>query len=286
MLLWLLPFIAALGDALSIVTSKQFLRRFGRLTYREFNWLVFVGIVLVASGGLFFFETFPSMEHAISLWPSLGGLILLASLGNILFFQSLEQERVSMLEPFIVFSPLATILIVSAIYPTERHWIIYMGILLAALVLYWANLHGQQLRLSRGLLLMIGFWVTYGLESALVKNLLTDFGSLELYWLRCIGVLTIFTIFYPPKWSWLRPHHFVWAGLLGLIAVATMVVLYTGFGLFGVANTLFVMVLSPILVYLFSTIILRDRWSKKNLLASLIVVLLVVGVSLVSYLAL
>ena len=283
MLIWLLPFVAAIGDALSLIAAKSFLRRFGRLTASEFNWLAFIGIVSVASLILLVTRRWPEPGDISVFWPQLLLLIGLATASNILFFHGLEKERVSALEPFIIFTPLATILIVSAIYPAERHWAIYVGLLAATAILFWANLHRHRIALSTGILLVIGFWVTYGFESVVVKNLLTTFEPLTLYWMRCIGVLLSLTIVSPPKWTWLKVHHLPFAGLLGVLAVATVTALYTSFAAQGVAATLFVMVLSPVLVYWFSTAILHERWSFKNLLAGGAIVLLVVGVSLLTH---
>ena len=69
-------------------------------------------------------------------------------------------------------------------------------------------------------------------------------------------------------------------GVLGALAVASVVATYTAFQLRGLSETIFIFTLSPILIYVLSVIFLREKWRVKNIIASVIIAGLVVWVSL------
>ncbi|MEZ4210418.1 MAG: EamA family transporter [Patescibacteria group bacterium] len=174
-----LPLLAAITDAGSLILSKLFLRRFGRLTFREFNWLAFLGIVTVLVILSILLDQFPTKQMIFDNWPQILGLAGLGTFANVLFFRGLEGESVSNVEPFIIFKPLAAILIASLAFPAERSTIIYFAIIASALILAWAHLSNKRIKLSPELLSIMGFWGVYGVELIFVNNLLSVFRQLN-----------------------------------------------------------------------------------------------------------
>ena len=271
-----LPLLAAITDAGSLILSKLFLRRFGRLTFKEFNWLAFLGIVTVLVVISILFDQFPTRQMIFSNWPQLLGLAGLGTFANVLFFRGLEGESVSNVEPFIIFKPLAAILIASLAFPSERSLVIYLTIIASALILAWAHFSNKKIKLSSELLSIMGFWGVYGVELIFVNNLLDVFTPIELYLIRCAFVFVALTIVSRPNFSIMRWNHIPYSIMLGALAVLAVVAIYTSFQQIGLASSMLVMVISPILVYWFSAHLLKEKWSNKNIISSVLIVLLVV----------
>lgn len=276
MIFFALPFIAAIADAGSLILSKLFLRRFGRLTFREFNWLVFLGIVTVLVILAITFDQFPKTEVIFANLPQVLGLAVMGTIANILFFRGLEGVSVSNVEPFVIFKPLAAILIASLAFPEERSFIVYLAIALSAMILGWANFHGKKVVVTRAIQSIMGFWIIYGVELIFVQNLLAHFTPVTLYLLRSALIFVALTLISTPKFKLMRWNHIPYAMLLGALAVIAVVTVYTSFQLIGIASSMLVMVLSPILVYWLSGKLLHEKWNRRNIIASLLIVLLVV----------
>lgn len=276
---FLLPFVAAFLDAASTVISKAFLRRYGRLSYKEYNWLTFLGILLVLLISAQLFNQFPSWGDISKHWLPLAALGVGGALTNILFSRGFEEERISNIEPFIVFRPLAVILIASAFLPAERDPLVYLTILLASGILTWANIRREHLQLNRALVFVMISWVTAGIDVLLSAYLLNFFSPIALYMLRCIIVFVVITFISRPNFSYLKPQHLPPTVLLGVLAVLSVVASYVALHRLGVAPTQFAQILTPALVYWFSAQILKDRWSRKNMIATGLIVLLVVAIS-------
>src|SRR3989344_7765784 len=160
----LLPIIAVIASAIFVVISKTFFRRYGRLTSREFVWLQFVGIVGVLWLAAPFFTQLPTRELLVSSSVMMLGIVALAVVGNILYYWGLEHEKISEIEAFLLFTPLATILIASAFYANERIWPVYVTAVIASIVLGWAHLKRKHLAFRLGLVVILVYALVNGFE--------------------------------------------------------------------------------------------------------------------------
>jgi len=276
----LLPLIGVAADAIYLTITKTFLRRFGRFTSREFSWFIFAGIVLIL------LIVVPLTGH----WPTsfefsstAGWLLLavgLACAHNLLFYWGMEHEKISEIEPFLLFAPLSGIVITSLFYPSERFIHIYIAIALASLVLLWSHYRRHRIALSQGILAILAFIVINGLELVAIKQLLVVYAPLTLYLFRCLLILAVFTAIIRPRLSVLKVHHLPYFGFMAALVVLAIWAVYSAYQLRGVTETLFVFTLSPILVYWLSAIFLKEKWRVRTILASIVIVGLVVWVTL------
>ncbi|RLC37692.1 hypothetical protein DRH29_01220 [candidate division Kazan bacterium] len=276
----LLPFIAVVANAVYLTISKAFFKRYTRLTSREFNWLQFAGILFVLFLLVPFFGEWPISLSSTAIW-SLFGVGALAILGNILYFWGIDHEKISDIEPFLLFTPLITILIASFFYSDERSWVIYLAAFLASVVLGWSHIKKHHLSFTWGIITILAFSVMYGFEAVLVKSLLYELSPIMLYLLRCLIVIVGLSLFSRPDLSIVKKHHLAPFGILGGLAVAAMITTYTAFHLLGLSQTIFIFILSPVLIYILSVIFLDDHWKTKNIIASIIITILVILVNLV-----
>lgn len=276
----LLPLIGVVADAIYLTITKAFLRRFGRFTSREFNWFMFVTVILILAVLMPFIGELPAWPEIKQTAPWLLGVVVLACLHNTLFYWGLEHEKISEIEPFLLFNPLAGILMAGIFYPGERFVQVYIAIAVASLVLLWSHFRRHRIALSDGLLAIIAFVIVNALELVFLKRLLGVYDPLTLYFVRCIFVLIGLTIAVRPRLFIIKPHHLRWFGAIGALIVIAVWASYTAFQLRGLSETLFVFTLSPILVYWLSAVFLKEKWQTKNIVAGVVIIGLVVWITL------
>jgi drug/metabolite transporter (DMT)-like permease len=275
----LLPLIAVFANAGFLTITKKFFRQYGRLTSKEFNWLQFAGIVFVLLLVIPFFGVWPNFSQALNLWWVMLIMVALATAGNLLYFWGIEHEKISDVEPFLLFNPLGAILIAGVFFADERSWSIFVAAGLASLALFWTYRKKHHFALTKGLWAIVLFIVVYGLEAVTIKYLLDVFDPVVLYFVRSILVMLALTVFATPKFSIIKSRHLAPFGIIGALAVASVVTTYMAFNVLGLSETIFVFVLSPILIYVLSVIFLAEKWKTKNIIASVVVTLLVIWVS-------
>jgi drug/metabolite transporter (DMT)-like permease len=276
----LLPLIGVVADAIYLTITKAFLRRFGRFSSREFNWFMFAAIVVILAVLMPFIGELPAWSEIIHTAPWLLGAVVLACLHNTLFYWGLEREKISEIEPFLLFGPLAGILIAGIFFPSERFVQVYIAIAIASVVLLWSHYRRHQVALSDGLLAILAYIVLSSLELVFLKRLLEFWDPLTLYFVRCVFILIILAIVVRPRLSVIKPHHLKWFGAIGGLIVVSVWATYSAFKLRGLSETLFVFTLSPILVYWLSAVFLKEKLHLKTIIASTIIIGLVVWISL------
>jgi drug/metabolite transporter (DMT)-like permease len=276
----LLPLIGVVADAIYLTITKAFLRRFEKFNSREFNWFMFATVVVILAVLMPFIGELPVWPEIVRTAPWLLGAVILACLHNSLFYWGLKHEKISEIEPFLLFSPLAGILIAGIFYPSERFVQVYIAIVIASIILLWSHYRRHQVALSDGLLAILAFIILSGLELVFLKRLLEVWNPLTLYFVRCIFVLIGLTLAVRPRLSVVKPHHLKWFGAIGVLIVIAVWATYSAFKLRGLSETLFVFTLSPILVYWFSAMFLKEKLQIKNIIASTIIIGLVVWITL------
>lgn len=277
---FLLPLIAVAADSVFVTITKKFFRRYGKLTSKEFNWLQFAGIVFVLLLVIPFFGRVPTVDQIASTWWLLIVLAALAIGANLLYFWGLEHEKISEIEPFLLFNPLGAILVVGLFYPDERNWMVWIAVGLASIVLGWTHFKRHHFAFTKALWAIVAFIGIYAFHVSTVKALLMTYDPVSLYFIRCVLVLIGLTLVAMPKFKSIKLHHLAPFGIIGALATASVIAAYTAYQVRGVTETVFVFVLSPVLVYILSVIFLDDKWRAKNIIASIIITALVIWVSL------
>jgi len=272
------PFLVVVFDVITLITTKILFTRFKRLTYRSFAWWLFIWIIIVALifSPWFFHVDIRALQHQYVWW--LVALAALAANYNLLYYYSLEYEKISEAEPFLLLNPLVAIVVASLFYPAERSWHIYVAAVLAGAVLCWSHMRRHRMKLDNHLWALVGFSLLYGLEAVVIKHLLAVYSPLALYLIRGVFVAIFLGILEKGKIQKISLKEVPYFLLVGLGAVAASVALYLAYQTVGISLTIFVLFLSPILVYLFSVLYLREKLKWKNLISSAVIVALVIWV--------
>jgi len=276
----LYPFLVVIFDVVTLITTKQLFVKFKRLTYRSFAWWLFIWIIIVAvCFSPWFFHVDPrAFQHQYLWW--LVALAVLAANHNLLYYYSLEYEQLSEVEPFLLLNPLVAIMIASVFYPAERSWHIYAAAAIAGAVLCWSHMRRHRIKLDAHLWALVGFSVLYGLEAVVVKHLLAVYSPLALYLIRGVFVAIFLGILEKGKIQKISLKEVPYFLLVGLGAVAASVALYLAYQTVGISLTIFILLLSPVLVYFLSAWYLREKLKWKNLVSSAVIIGLVVWIIL------
>ncbi|MFH0912145.1 MAG: DMT family transporter [Patescibacteria group bacterium] len=277
----LYPFLAVLFDVVTLITTKRLFRRFGVLTYRSFAVWLFIWIIAI---GLILFPWFASIQPAAIepkyLWLLLAVAFLAANY-NLLYYFSLEREKITAIEPFLLVSPIVTILIAGLFYASERSWHVYVAAGVAGLVLAWLHLkRHRRLKLNFSIIALVGFAVLYGLEAVVLKQLLVVYSPLAMYLVRAIITAIFLLVLERGRLVRLTPRQIPYFLLIAGAAVAASTAIYSAYREVGISLTIFILLLSPIMVYLLSALWLKEKLTWKNLLASGVIIGLVIWLAI------
>lgn len=277
----LVPIIAAFATAAGVIMDKIVLS-YQKVGHRQFLVIIFLFLFLLC--GLFY----PFFGHIDPKAFQSGHLLLLilviilASLYNVLFYHGVEKERIAEVELIIMLTPLSTILIASIFLQAERNLNVFLAGVIAGSALalsHFNHYHFSFSTFQKGLLLYL---ILFPLEAVLIKNLLFLYSPLALYLIRTFGVFLLLSIWY----LWLAPYlkgepkltfskwkgkNYKWCLAIAALAVLQMVLTYYAYANFGVIFTTIVLTLSPILIYLASVFLLKERLKKRIILAATII---------------
>ena len=277
----LYPFLAVIFDVFTLITTKQIFVKFKNLDYKSFAWWLFfwiTGVGLLASPWLVTIQ--PEATHPYYLWLLLA-LAFLAANYNLLFYFGLKYEKVSEIEPFLLFNPVVAIVIASLFFANERSWHVYLAAAIASIALAWSHLDHRHIKLNKPLLAIVGFALLHGIEVVVIKELLMVYSPLALYLVRCIITVLFLWIVERGKIKKITPQQIPFFLLIAVGAVITSVLIYTAYHGIGIGLTMAVLFLSPILVYLLSVVYLREKLQWKNLVSSAVIVGTIIWLTIV-----
>ncbi|MBU1083046.1 DMT family transporter [Patescibacteria group bacterium] len=272
------PFIAAVIDAVDRITVKRVFNVFRQISPRMLAWWIFVWVTIF---GLMFSPWLVQIEHAAFTPHYLVLIVLMTFLAanyNYLYYYGLRNEQLANVEPFFLFNPLVTILIASLFYPDERSWQLYSAVIIAAGLLAWSHIKKHHISLGKPILAVLGFSLLFGLEAVVIKQLLVVYSPVALYLVRVITTALFIWILEKGRIPMITLKQLPYFVFLGAGALAVNSLIYTSYKLSGISDTIFVIILSPILVYALSVIFLKEKLLWKNVVASVAIVLLVVWV--------
>jgi len=276
------PFIAAVVDAVDVVTTKRVFNVFKQLTPRALAWWGFIWITILGltlSPWLVHIERQALSSHYLVLIVL---MTILAANYNFLYYYGLKSEHLAEIEPFFLFNPLVTILIASLFYPSERFWQLYVAIVIAGILLAWSHIKKHHLSLGKPLLAVLGFSLLFGLEAVIIKQLLVVYSPVALYLVRVITTALFIWILEKGRIPMLTLKQLPYFIFLAAGALLVNSLIYTSYKLSGISSTIFVIILSPILVYALSVLFLREKLIWKNVISSIAIVLLVIWVTFFS----
>lgn len=198
-------------------------------------------------------------------------MLFVAIFWNIFYYRGVQAEKVHEYEMIIMFQPLLTILLAALFLKGERNIHIIIIALIASIALIFSHLKKAHLEVSAGSKSLIVATILMSAELILLKELLNVFSPVALYFFRTGIIFIFFYLFYRPQVNKIASTNLWLILATSFLGVAQMVSKFYGFDKYGVVYTSLVLILSPVLVYLLSTIFLHERLKARAVISFLII---------------
>ena len=292
-----LPFIAAIISAGNTLFEKTIFDR-KRKRYKLYVPFLFLFSFIILIVFLYPFLGRIEPEAFIPLFLFLLlSTVFLAAVGNLLYYRGFQSEGLSEIQPFVVSSPLLTIVIASIIYPDERNWKVLILALIAATALIVSHIEKQHIKFNKGILFIMSAVFVGAIETNIVKELLYFYSPVALYTVRTGFVALILFIIIKPLSFYDSRNSFlsmvgdfvlrrkkngvimkIWKETNKLILVSAMwvsimILVYYGYQAMGVVYTVLIMMMVPVLVVFGSRFILKEKRLRKRDVVALVIVL-------------
>ena len=246
------------------------------LTRRQVEVRVFVPILFLflflLTAVLFPFLGKFSLD--LFLWKNLLlfiAMLVAATIWNIFYYRGVQAEKVHDFELIVMFQPLLTIFLATIFLKGERNIHVEIAAFIAAVFLIIAHIKKNHLELSKGATQLILAVVFMSIELVIITLLLKFISPVALYCVRT-GILFVFFYFYN------RPEIFRVANrnislifLSAILGTTQMVTKFYGMEKYGLIYTSLILILSPLLVYVVSTIFLHERLKPRMIISALVI---------------
>jgi len=287
-----IPIIGALLEASGMIIEKKIMKK-KNIDYKTFTVYGFLAIVAVMFPFIFFFWNInPDLLQIKNIMIFLL-IVIFALIANVLIFYSLKRETMSEFEPINMMQPLFTILIAFVFsfflteYAQERNPIILIIALIASVTLIATHIKRNHLVFNKYIIaaLLGGFF--FSIELVLTKFLLPSSttitfdlikSSFTFYFLRCLIILIAAYIIFRPSFKKIdkQTHYLNW--IVSVIFVVYRIILYWGYATLGIIYTTIILsILSPIFIYIFARIFLKEKITKKQIISAIIIILCIVA---------
>ncbi|MEK6936327.1 MAG: DMT family transporter [Nanoarchaeota archaeon] len=271
-----IPITGAVAEASGMVIEKKILKK-PEINYKNYTVYGFLALVLLMLPLIFFFWNIKPEAYQLKNLLILAGVIIFSILANILIFYSLKRETLTELEPIRLMQPLFTILIAFIFsfffidYANEKNYSILILGLIASFALIGAHIKKHHFIFDKYIIAALLGSLFFAIEMVISKFILSFYSSITFYFLRCLFVFLITLAIFQPKTKISNSTK-----ILTLIAsgiwIFYRVVLYYGYLTYGVVFTTILFILTPVFIFLFARIFLKEKISLRNIIASIIIV--------------
>lgn len=199
-------------------------------------------------------------------------MLVVAITWNFFYYKGAQKEKVQEFELIIMFQPLMTILLAAIFVERNVNVHLFIASILASIALILAHLKKMHFQLSEYSwgLIIASFFIS--VEIIFQKILLEVFSPASLYFWRTAIIFIFFYIYYRPHLKQVSNTNVWLIFLTSALGVGQMITKFYGFDKYGVIYTSLILILSPILVYMLSTILLHEKL-KARMVISLLVIL-------------
>lgn len=262
---------AALIFAIAMVWDKYNLRRF-RFDPKTYTNLVFIYLTIFAGlvSSFTFRVDWPLLTVNIKL--AAVGLVGMAFLWNKLYYYFQSKETLQDFEVMNLVVPAVTALLAAAVFPAERHVVVYLAVAISLGALYLSRLGVHHTRYNNYSRLVGVLILAMATEAVLRKVVLVAVDPATLYFGRTAVVTVLLYIFYRPT-SWPK-EKIAWFSALvpACLGATAMILMFYGYSQLGLVMTTLVFGLSPMFVYFMDSLVLREKIHPKNIWATIVIV--------------
>ncbi|KKQ73571.1 MAG: hypothetical protein US94_C0033G0014 [Berkelbacteria bacterium GW2011_GWB1_38_5] len=197
-------------------------------------------------------------------------MLVVAIFWNIFYYRGVQSEKVHDYE-----IPLLTILLATIFLKGERNVHIFIAAIIAGIALVTAHLRKAHLEVSSGTKNLVLAVILMSVELIILDILLKVYSPVALYFFRTGLIFIFFYFYFRPYLNKVSPANMgliISTAFLGTLQMITKFYGFQQYQQYGVVYTSLVLILSPVIVYIGSTIFLHEKIKFKTVV-SLIVIL-------------
>jgi drug/metabolite transporter (DMT)-like permease len=271
-----LPIIGAIALASLTIMEKMVLKN-KKMDIKIFQTAGFLAAVLVMIPLIYFFWKIDIQALQTTNILIFIGVVIISLLANYFLFFALKWEKVSNLEPALILEPLFTVLLalifglfVGGLYESNPKVII--PAIIAGLTLVVTHIKKHHLDFNKYFLAAIVGSFFFALELVVTRLILDYYSPISFYFLRSTAIFLFSYLLFRPKLSNLKPKIKWQILIIGALWVLFRIIIYYGYLSLGFIFTTLIIMLSPIFVYAFAKIFLKEKLEKRNIIAAIIIV--------------
>jgi len=270
-----LPILGAIALASGTILERVVLRK-RKINIKLYQTAAFLAIILVMIPFVFFFWKLDSMAFELKNILIFSLVILFSIIANLLVFYSLKWEKISNLEPARVLEPLFIIFLaiifsffVADLY--ERNLNIIIPALIAGVALIFSHVKKHHLSFNKYFIAAILGSFFFAVELVISRLILDFYSPISFYFLRSSFIFLLSFIIFRPKFEKLSTKVKWQIFATGAIWTIYRIIIYYGYLNIGVIFTTLMIMLSPIFIYIFARIFLKEKLNWRNITASLVI---------------
>ena len=270
----LIPFTlgGAASEGAATVIEKNILRK-RKIGYKEYTVYGFLVISLLMLFGVGFFWRVDSQAFQLKNILILLIIVISSAFANFLTFYAMKWEKITEMEPLRLFQPLFVIILAFIFYSSERHnpTPIIIAALIASLALVFSHIKKHHFQLNKYLIATLAGSFLFALELALSKFILQYYSSLSFYFIRCSIIFLLTFIILRPSPKTIDNKSWFYTIIASLIWIGYRMLLYFGYDNYGVIFTTLLFILGPVFIYIFASLFLKEKWTWRNIIATVII---------------
>ena len=275
-----LPIIGAFLEGAGMTIEKIILKK-KYLNYKNYTVFGFLAIVIAMPPLIFFFWKISPEAYLLKNLFVFFLIIFFSILANLFTFVALKRENLTILEPIRLMQPLFTILLAFImsfffqIYYLERNYSILILGIVASTTLVLSHVQKHHLIFDKYITSALLGSLFFAIELVLSKFILQYYNSFTFYFLRCLIIFFITWMIFRPKFKADKKTS-LFILLTGIIWVIYRIILYYGYEVYGIVFTTILFILTPVFIYIFAKIFLKEKIALRNIISSIIIVACVV----------
>lgn len=269
-----LPIIGSVLEAAGTILEKKVLRKNG-LDSRRYTTYEFFAIVLVMLPFIWLFWGIDPDALSLKNIFIFAFVIIVAFFANLLIFYSLKREKVSEFEPIWLMQSIFVIILAFIFFESERNMFNFGLAIIANIALILAHVRKHHLVFDKYILAAFFGSFLFAVELVASKPLLQYYNPFAFYFIRCFFILLICYVSFRPTGKDLNKKNILMILAIGAMWAVYRAIMYYGYQSIGVVLTALLFILSPVFVFLFAIIFLKEKPDWRQVSSTVVIVLCV-----------
>ena len=279
-----IPILGSLALASGTILQRIILKK-KNVGYKRYLTLEFSAIVLIMLLFVWFFWKTESQAFELKNIIIFILVVIFSTIANLFAFYSLKGEKINRLQPARILEPLFVVLFaiffsffVEGLY--ERNLRIIIPAIIATIALIFSHVEKSHLKFNKYFIAAILGSLFFALELVTSRLILHFYSPVTFYFLRSSAIFLLGFFMFKPNINNLKNQTKIQILIVGAIWVAFRIIIYYGYLNLGIIFTTLMLMLGPILIYVFAKIFLKEKLTLKNILSSIVILACVLYVTL------